>query len=229
MRARRRLTWLFDLDNTLHDASHAIFPAINSNMNAAIARVLHAEQKPAHPEAVNAVRMAYWQRYGATLLGMMRHHAVRADEFLRDAHCFENLSQMIRAERGLARVFRRLPGTKILLTNAPQTYARDVIRHIGLHRHFAEHVPIESMVVHRQLRPKPSRLMLQQLLASRGLRARYCVLVEDTLANLKSAKSLGLRTVWFTGYLRAVARRPGFVDVAVKSLNQLPKTLHRLR
>jgi putative hydrolase of the HAD superfamily len=228
MRARRRLTWLFDLDNTLHDASHAIFPAINSNMNAAITRVLNAEQKPAHPDAVDAVRMAYWKRYGATLLGMMRHHAVRADEFLRDAHCFENLSQMIRAERGLARVFRRLPGNKILLTNAPQAYARDVIRHIGLHRHFAEHVPIESMVVHRQLRPKPSRLMLQQLLASRGLRARDCVLVEDTLANLKSAKSLGLRTVWFTGYLRAVARSPGFVDVTVKSLSQLPKMLHRL-
>ena len=228
MRVRRRLTWLFDLDNTLHDASHAIFPAINSNMNAAIARVLHAEQKPAHSEAVDAVRTAYWQRYGATLLGMMRHHAVPADEFLRDAHCFENLSQMIRAERGLARVFRRLPGTKILLTNAPQVYARDVIRHIGLHRHFAEHVPIESMIVHRQLRPKPSRLMLQQLLARRGLRPRDCVLVEDTLANLKSAKSLGLRTVWFTGYLRAVARHPGFVDVTVKSLHQLPNTLHRL-
>jgi len=32
MPARRRLTWLFDLDNTLHDASHAIFPAINRNM-----------------------------------------------------------------------------------------------------------------------------------------------------------------------------------------------------
>ena len=229
MRAHRRLTWLFDLDNTLHDASHAIFPAINSNMNAAIARVLHAEQKPAHPDAVNAVRTAYWQRYGATLLGMMRHHAVRSDEFLRDAHCFENLSQMIRAERGLARVFRRLPGTKILLTNAPSVYARDVTRHIGLHRHFAEHIPIESMFVHRQLRPKPSRLMLQQLLASRGLHARDCVLVEDTLENLKSAKSLGLRTVWFTGYLRGVVRQPGFVDVTVKSLGQLPKMLHRLR
>lgn len=228
MRARRPLTWLFDLDNTLHDASRAIFPAINQNMNAAIARVLTREQKPAHLEAVNAVRVAYWQRYGATLLGMMRHHAVRADEFLLDAHRFDHLPSMIRAERGLDRLFRRLPGTKILLTNAPKAYAHDVIRHIGLHRHFAEHVPIESMVVHRQLRPKPSRLMLQQLLASRGLRARDCVLVEDTLANLKSAKSLGLRTVWFTGYLRAIARRPGFVDVTVKSLNQLPKMLQRL-
>lgn len=228
MRARRRMTWLFDLDNTLHDASHAIFPAINDNMNAAIARVLKAEQRLAHPEAVDAIRIAYWQRYGATLLGMMRHHAVRADEFLRDAHCFDNLSQMIRAERGLARLFHRLPGTKILLTNAPTAYARDVVRHIGLHRHFAEHIPIESMVVHRNLRPKPSRLMLRQLLARRGLHARDCVLVEDTLANLKSAKSLGMRTVWFTGYLRSVAHRPGYVDVKVKSLSRLPKRLQRL-
>jgi putative hydrolase of the HAD superfamily len=228
MRARRRLTWLFDLDNTLHDASHAIFPAINDNMNAAIARVLVGEQKPAHPEAVDAVRMAYWQRYGATLLGMMRHHAVRADEFLRDAHRFDDLSTMIRAERGLARLLHRLPGTKILLTNAPTAYAREVVCHIGLHRHFAEHIPIESMVVHRNLRPKPSRLMLQQLLARRGLRARDCVLVEDTLSNLKSAKSLRMRTVWFTGYLRSVARRPGYVDVKVKSLSQLPKRLQRL-
>lgn len=229
MRAPQRLTWLFDLDNTLHDASHAIFPAINDNMNAAIARVLDAERQPSHPEAVDAVRMAYWQRYGATLLGMMRHHAVRAEEFLHDAHRFENLSQMIRAERSLACLFRRLPGAKILLTNAPAAYARDVVRHIGLHRHFAEHVPIEAMVVHRQLRPKPSRLMLQHLLARRGLRASQCVLVEDTLANLKSAKSLGLRTVWFTGYLSGVTQCPAFVDVTVKSLSQLPKTLHRLR
>jgi putative hydrolase of the HAD superfamily len=126
-------------------------------------------------------------------------------------------------------LFHRLPGTKILLTNAPTIYARDVVRHIGLHRHFAEHIPIESMVVHRTLRPKPSRLMLRQLLARRGLRARDCVLVEDTLSNLKSAKSLGMRTVWFTGYLRTLARRPGFVDVQVKSLNKLPKNLQRLR
>jgi putative hydrolase of the HAD superfamily len=84
------------------------------------------------------------------------------------------------------------------------------------------------MVVHGKLRPKPSRLMLQQLLARRGLRARDCVLVEDTLANLKSAKSLRMRTVWFTGYLRSVTHRPGFVDVQVKSLNELRKKLQRL-
>ena len=152
----RQLVWLFDLDNTLHDAGHAIFPAINRNMNALIARVLESESKPAHVEAVNAARIAYWQRYGATLLGMMRHHAVRSDDFLREAHEFADLSQMIRAERGVAYLLRRLPGLKILLTNAPAAYSREVVRHLGLHKHFADHVPIESMVVHRHLRPKPS-------------------------------------------------------------------------
>lgn len=225
----RKLTWLFDLDNTLHDASHAIFPAINVNMNALITRVLEAEAKPSDPDAVNAMRLAYWQRYGATLLGMMRHHAVRAEDFLRDAHCFANLSTMIRAERGVASLLKRLPGKKILFTNAPAAYSKAVVRHLGLHRHFAAHLPIEAMLVHRQLRPKPSRLLLKKLLAKEGLVARRCVLVEDTLQNLKAAKSLGMRTVWVTRYLPAKASRPQYVNVKVKSVRQLPKQLHQLR
>ena len=177
MGGARELVWLFDLDNTLHDASHAIFPAINRNMNALITRVLADQSLPSHAEAVNAVRVAYWQRYGATLLGMIRHHGVRADDFLRDAHQFDNLPGMIRAERGIQRLLSRLPGRKILLTNAPRDYAREVVRHIGLHRHFAEHVPIEAMRVHGQWRPKPSKLMLRRLLRRQRLLPSQCVLV----------------------------------------------------
>ncbi len=143
------ITWLFDLDNTLHNASHAIFPAIHANMNAYLAQVLGDGDTPADPAHVDAVRTAYWKRYGATLLGMIRHHDVRADDFLREAHRFDDLAGMIRAERGLARLLQRLPGRKILLTNAPRRYSHDVLRHLGLHRHFAHHVAIESMWVHR--------------------------------------------------------------------------------
>ena len=59
--------WLFDLDNTLHDASHAIFPTISANMNTFIARVLGDGITPASKEAVDAARIGYWKRYGATL------------------------------------------------------------------------------------------------------------------------------------------------------------------
>jgi putative hydrolase of the HAD superfamily len=238
------LTWLFDLDNTLHDASHAIFPAINANMNTYMANILGDGDTPATPEVVNATRLAYWKRYGATLLGMVKHHQVREEDFLREAHRFDDLASMIRAERGLGRLLKRLPGRKILLTNAPRRYSRDVMRHLGLHRHFAKHIAIESMRVHGKLKPKPSRQLLQKLIAKERTTARRCILVEDMIDTLKVAKALGMRTVWTTQYLATnpnlqmkkgqlvlpnVTKRPIYVDVKVKSVRQLPDSLHRLR
>ncbi len=220
--------WLFDLDNTLHNASHAIFPAVNVNMNAYMARVLGDVDNPADPATVDAARLLYWQRYGATLMGLIKHHGVNADDFLHEAHTFEDLPAMIRAERGLAGLFRRLPGRKILLTNAPRKYARDVVRHIGLHRHFAEHIPIEDMRVFRRLSPKPSRRYLRKLLAGLGVAAARCILVEDTVANLRAAKQLGMRTVLVTQYLPQQPRAgkskksAACIDVTVKSVQQLP-------
>lgn len=228
--------WLFDLDNTLHDASHAIFPAISANMNTYIARVLGDGTTPASQDAVDAARIGYWKRYGATLLGMVRHHQVDATHFLHETHQLPALRQMIRAEQGLGALLRRLPGRKVLLTNAPIRYASEVLRHLGLQRQFARHVAIEQMRVHGQLRPKPSRLMLRRLLRKHGVAARRCILVEDTLANLKSARQLGMGTVWVTQYLRADGKtagrqlkKPQYVDVKVKSVRQLPGRVPRRR
>lgn len=232
--------WFFDLDNTLHNASHAIFPAINVNMNTYLANILGDGNTPADAETVNAARIEYWKRYGATLLGMIKHHAVREEDFLREAHRFDDLIGMIRAEHGLVNLLQRLPGRKILLTNAPRRYSREVLRHLGLHRHFAQHIAIESMRVHGKLRPKPSRQLLRKLIAKQRTSARRCILVEDTAVNLRAAKALGMRTVWVTQYLAAapavphaappqLTKRPIYVDVKVKSIRQLPDHLHRLR
>lgn len=237
---RSEPVWLFDLDNTLHNASHAIFPAIVLNMNLYIARVLGDGVTPASAEAVNAARNAYWRRYGATLLGMMRHHDVQAADFLHQTHLMDDLKGMLRFERGLGQLLKRLPGRKILLTNAPRKYSRDVMRHLRLQRHFSHHIAIEAMQVHRQLRPKPSKLMLRNLLRKQGVRPGRCILVEDTLANLKSAKALGIQTVWVTQYLEMAdpigmatlpkaLNRPAYVDVKVKSVRHLPRRFHRLR
>jgi putative hydrolase of the HAD superfamily len=147
---------------------------------------------------------------------------------------------MIRAERGLRQLLRRLPGRKILLTNAPHRYSSQVLRHLGLHRQFQHHVAVEAMTVHRHMRPKPSTLMLRRLMRHHQLTPARCILVEDTLANLRAARTLGMRTAWVTQYLTVgdtagLAHpqkrliRPAYVDVKVKSVRNLPARLHRLR
>lgn len=195
-----RTVWLFDLDNTLHDASHAIFPAINRLMTAYVARVLGCDDATA-----SRVRVDYWQRYGATLLGMIRHHGVDPADFLRAAHEFPELAGMVRVRRGLAAHLRRLPGRKILVTNAPQDYAHAVLDIAGIRHCFERVVAIEQMWVHGHLRPKPDRRMLRRLLAQTGIAAHRAILVEDTLSHLKHYAGTGIRTAWVTGYLRTIA------------------------
>jgi putative hydrolase of the HAD superfamily len=234
--------WLFDLDNTLHNASHAIFPAITANMNAYIARVLGEESGaggPAGLDAVNAARTLYWQRYGATMLGLVKHHGVDSAHFLEVTHDFPQLAAMVRAEKGLGQLLRALPGRKVLLTNAPHRYSRDVLRILGIHRQFSHHIAIEHMRIHRHLRPKPSRLMLRNVMKKQKAAPHRCILVEDTLANLRAARGLGMRTAWVTQYLKMADPigmahvpgrffRPQWVDVKVKSVRHLPARVARL-
>ncbi len=224
----RRTVWFFDLDNTLHDASHAIFRAIDTRMTDYVERHLEVDRAEA-----DRLRSHYWQRYGATLLGLVRHHAVDPRHFLRAAHDFD-VAPLLRAERQLTEVLRRLPGRKVLLSNAPRDYARAVLRGLALHRHIDRRYTIESMRVHGSFRPKPSRLMLQAMLAREKVGRGAAVLVEDSARNLKSARAVGFRTVLMTCHTppQAHARRrltSGLIGLRLHSMHQLVRSADRIR
>lgn len=216
--ARSRV-WLFDLDNTLHDTSHAIFPYIDRAMTQAVVEFLGVDETEA-----NRLRRLYWQRYGATVIGMVRHHGVNADAFLARCHDFDT-ADLVRAEKGLAYKLRRLPGRKVLLTNAPMDYARDVLKHLGILQQFKSIWSIEHMRWHTQHRPKPSPALLRYVLAREGVAAHQATLVEDTLVNLRSARQVGLRTVFVhhpgTPFAAARHARPAYVDLRVNSVSDL--------
>ena len=230
MNKKKNTIWLFDLDNTLHDASSAIFPSIANNMTRYIAQVLKDANHPSDATTVEALRVGYLKRYGATLKGMVIHHGVDEKEFLREAHKFEHLPDLLTRERGLSKILARLPGKKILFTNAPQDYSKQAIRHFNIHRHFAAHISIENMRVHGKSHPKPSKPYLRKLLAQHGWQANQCVLVEDSVANLVAAKQIGLRTVMVTGHGQHVQQKSisASADITVKSVFELPQRLRQL-
>ena len=218
--------WFLDLDDTLHDASHAIYREIDTRMTAFVARQLGCGADEA-----DRVRRDYWQRYGATMLGLLRHHRVDPGRFLRETHDFD-VATLLRAERGIGRLLARLPGRKVLLTNAPLHYAGAVLAGIGLHRQLRTRYAIEAMRVHGTYRPKPSRAMLRHVLAREGLAGRAnagrAVLVEDSPDNLRAARAVGMRTVLVLrhGRQRLGPRVAGgsYVDLRVAGVSQLPRT-----
>ena len=188
--------WLFDLDNTLHDASHAAF----DEMHVAIGDYV-AEHVGVTGEEAQRLRQKYWLRYGATLLGLVRHHGVRAAHFLEETHRMPGLEDRLRTSAHDRAALARLPGRKVILTNAPRAYAMRVLNTLGLARFFDQVLTIEDMTMFGSLRPKPDARMLRQVVARLGVPASRCILVEDTLGHLKSARSIGMRGVWMQRYL----------------------------
>jgi putative hydrolase of the HAD superfamily len=185
-----------DLDNTLHDASHASFGALHVAMGEYVAAHLGVDDDEA-----GRMRESYWLRYGATLLGLVRHHGVRAAHFLEETHRLPGLEGRVRTSAHDRAALARLPGRKVIVTNAPRGYAMRVLRTLRLLRHVDGVVTIEDMTMFGALRPKPDARMLRRIAARLGVPAERCILVEDTLAHLKAARSVGMRTVWMRRYL----------------------------
>ncbi len=218
--------WLFDLDNTLHNASHFAFGGINGAMTEYIVRELSMT-----PPEADALRRRYWLRYGATLLGLVRHHGVRAEHFLHHTHVLPGLEDAVHGDRRDLAALRALRGRKYVLTNAPRGYALRVLGVLGIARAFDGVIAVEDMRMFGDLRPKPDARMLRRLAAQLRVPPSRCVLVEDTLSHLKAARSVGMGTVWMQRWARQAARsqpaaarqavRPPYVDCRITQLRDL--------
>lgn len=202
--------WLFDLDNTLHNATPHIFPHINRSMREYIERHLGLDAAQA-----TSLRQDYWERYGATLQGLMRHHGTDPRHFLCETHQFPDLKRMLDFEKPTLHMLRRLPGRKIIFSNAPRHYTDAVLKLTGLERHFSSIYSVENV----RFQPKPMLAGFRALLRAEHLDPKRCIMVEDSLPNLVSAKKLGMKTVWVsTG-----SRQSPCVDVKISSILQLPE------
>ena len=196
LKARRSMTWLFDLDNTLHDASHAAFGPTSRAMSDYISTHLGLP-----PDKAASLREHYWGHYGATLLGLVRHHGVSAAHFLHETHRLPGLEDRLRTCAHDRAALRRLPGRKVILTNAPLAYAMRVLAHLGLAKCFDAVLAIEHMRMFGHLRPKPDARMFRHIAARLKVPASRCMLVEDTLEHQKAARRVGMKTAWMQRYL----------------------------
>ena len=192
----RSRVWLFDLDNTLHDAGAWVFAQMNDTMQAYVVDTLGVT-----PAEADALRDKYWRRYGSTMLGLVRHHGVQAKHFLDETHRHPGLEDRLRTSAHDRAAVKRLRGRKYILTNAPREYTLRVLNTLKLADLFDGVICIEDMVMFGDLRPKPDARMFLFIAAQLKVRPSDCVLVEDMLENQRAARSIGMRTAWMRRYL----------------------------
>jgi putative hydrolase of the HAD superfamily len=209
-----RRVWIFDLDNTLHDARARIFPSMHEQINAYLKRHFGVDDAGA-----DAMRQAFWRSYGTTLDGLVRHYGTDPKHFLAATHVFPELADMVVSDNALKHALARLAGTKLVFSNAPRHYVEQVLRALGVGRFFDAVYTIEDA----RYRGKPALHGFHVLLRKHRLDPHRCAFVDDMLDNLRTAHRLGMSTVWVSRTERSVP----YVDLRVSSVIDLPRLAFR--
>lgn len=197
--------FVFDLDDTLHNASAHIFPVMNRAMTQYIMDHLELDEPAAYQ-----LRQHYWRVYGATLKGLMRHHGVDPYHFLHETHQLITLPEMMLLTKQLRYMLQNLKGRKVIFTNAPRSYALRVLDLLGIGDCFELVFSVESARFHA----KPSIRGFRGLLKIIKAKASDCIMLEDSLTALMTAKRLGMKTIWVSKRLH----KPVYVDKRINGV-----------
>ena len=138
-------TWLFDLDNTLYPAESGFMAEIVDRMTDFVEKVTGLPRDEAFK-----LQKAYLAEHGLTLKGMMLNHGVDP----RDFHAiFHDMSlEALAHDPDLLAALERLPGRRLVFTNADDRHAARVMDHLGLSALFDDVFHIASA----GYAPKPS-------------------------------------------------------------------------
>lgn len=177
-------TWLFDLDNTLYPAESGFMAQIVDRMTDFVERVTGLPREDAFK-----LQKGYLAEHGLTLKGMMLHHDVDPAEF----HAiFHDMSlEALAHDPALLAALKRLPGRRLIFTNADEVHAVRVLDRLGLSHLFDDVFHIGSF----GYEPKPSPDAFARMNAAHAIAPTATAFFEDAERNLAPAADLGMTTV----------------------------------
>jgi len=178
-------TWLFDLDNTLYSSSAEVFPQIHRRMTDFIMATLGVGEAEAR-----AHRGRYYRDYGTTMRGMMVELGTDPRAFLDYVHAID--LECLPAAPRLGQAIARLPGRKLVFTNASARHAANVLERLAIAHHFEALFDIADA----DWLPKPDAAAYRRLVERFGIAPARAAMIDDIPRNLEPAAALGMTTVW---------------------------------
>jgi putative hydrolase of the HAD superfamily len=176
---------VFDLDQTIYPRHTGLMQAIGDR----IMRYM-IDRMGMDPQIVPELRHRYWKQYGTTSRGLAAQHELDVDDYMDYVHDVP-LQEYIGPDPELDAVLGGLAQCKVIFTNATAAHAHAVLRVMRLAHHFEKVYDVYFC----GNEGKPALSAYQRLLGALSVAPENCMLVEDSIANLRPAQSLGMTTV----------------------------------
>jgi putative hydrolase of the HAD superfamily len=176
--------WLFDLDNTLYPPEAELMSLVERRMTHFVQRQTGLDRDDAF-----ALQKRYLREHGTTLAGLMAHHGVDPEAFLREVHDVSMAG--LTPDPALRGAIAALPGRRLVFTNGDKAHADRVLKALNLDDLFEAvfHIALADYV------PKPHPGTFRRMIDAHAIDPERTVFFEDTARNLPPAYDLGMTTV----------------------------------
>lgn len=176
--------WVFDLDNTLYPAELGILDSLYERSSAFIQESLGIDYDEA-----SKLKQALSTEYGTIARGLELRYGIAQKRF----HSFIHSVPLhaLKPDKALQEILRRLPGEKLIHTNAPREHADAVLARLQI----TELVDAIYAIEDAAGIPKPSEKNYEQMIARMGIDPGRSCFFDDQARNLVYPKSIGMLTV----------------------------------
>ena len=212
--------FIFDCDGVLYQDLEAVFGQVSKRMTKYISEKLNLSLEKAKELQTN-----YFHKYNTSLNGLMIHHDVNPQEFLKYVHDI-NLDFM-KKDLILREELIKLRGKKFIFTNGSHEHVKNVTKHVGIDDLFDNVFDITDC----DLIPKPSLEPYKKLVKKFDINPKETIFIEDIAKNLEPAKELGMKTVWLINneYWGKKDSDKDFIDLKIKNLSSFLKEINILK
>ena len=176
---------LFDLDGVLYQDLEAVFGQVSKKMTKYISDKLDLDLKKAKELQTN-----YFHKYNTSLNGLMIHHNIKPEEFLKYVHDID-LSFM-KKDLILRKELESLKLKKFIFTNGSKEHANNITKHLGINDLFNGLFDI----VDAQFSPKPTAKAFDLMVKKFKIDPCETLYIEDIAKNLSIGKERGAITAW---------------------------------
>ena len=211
---------LFDCDGVLYQDLEAVFGQVSKKMTKYISSKLDIDLIKEKELQTN-----YFHKYNTSLNGLMIHHNIQPEEFLKYVHdidlSFMNKDQVLRNE------LEKLNTKKFVFTNGSKEHVKNINEHLGRDYLFDGIFDIVDAEFH----PKPEAKAFDLMVKKFNINPKETIYIEDIAKNLSIAKERGSTTVWLINdeYWGKMESEKHFIDYKIENLSLFLKEIRLLQ
>ena len=164
-----------------------VFGQVSNRMTKFISEKLKINEKKA-----KELQTSYFYKYNTSLNGLMIHHGIPPQEFLKYVHNID-LSFM-KKDIIMRNELEQLDMEKFIFTNGSAEHAKNILTHLGVYDLFGREKVFD--IEDAEYVPKPEAKTFDLMTKKFGINPKETIYIEDIAKNLSIGHKRGCSTVW---------------------------------